>query len=123
MWTRVCRVLGALLCTQLESALRSGWTRGGGGGGRSATDPLLPAAGGLFVAGINLTENLVYVLAHPSGSLEKLTLPSLPYLRAWVREQCPGPGPRCTNIIAGDFIGADSFASDVIALNDKLLRC
>ncbi|XP_039101223.1 PI-PLC X domain-containing protein 1 [Hyaena hyaena] len=79
--------------------------------------------GGLFVAGINLTENLVYVLAHPSGSLEKLTLPSLPCLRAWVREQCPGPGPRCTNIIAGDFIGADSFASDVIALNDKLLRC
>uniref|UniRef100_A0A673VH00 Phosphatidylinositol specific phospholipase C X domain containing 1 n=1 Tax=Suricata suricatta TaxID=37032 RepID=A0A673VH00_SURSU len=79
--------------------------------------------GGLFVAGINLTENLAYILAHPSGSLEKLTLPNLPCLRAWVREQCPGPGRRCTNIIAGDFIGADAFVSDVIGLNDKLLQC
>ncbi|XP_026908692.1 PI-PLC X domain-containing protein 1 isoform X1 [Acinonyx jubatus] len=79
--------------------------------------------GGLFVAGINLTENLMYILAHPTESLEKMTLPNLPYLRAWVREQCPGPGVRCTNIIAGDFIGADTFVSDVIRLNDKLLRC
>ncbi|VFV34936.1 pi-plc x domain-containing protein [Lynx pardinus] len=78
--------------------------------------------GGLFVAGINLTENLMYILAHPSESLEKMTLPNLPYLRAWVREQCPGPGVQCTNIIAGDFIGADTFVSDVIRLNDKLLR-
>ncbi|XP_040319007.1 PI-PLC X domain-containing protein 1 [Herpailurus yagouaroundi] len=79
--------------------------------------------GGLFVAGINLTENLTYILAHLSESLEKMTLPNLPYLRAWVREQCPGPGMRCTNIIAGDFIGVDTFVSDVIRLNDKLLRC
>ncbi|XP_054532936.1 PI-PLC X domain-containing protein 1 isoform X2 [Pan troglodytes] len=79
--------------------------------------------GGLFVAGINLTENLQYVLAHPSESLEKMTLPNLPRLSAWVREQCPGPGSRCTNIIAGDFIGADGFVSDVIALNQKLLWC
>uniref|UniRef100_A0A8C9M1F8 PI-PLC X domain-containing protein 1 n=1 Tax=Panthera tigris altaica TaxID=74533 RepID=A0A8C9M1F8_PANTA len=85
--------------------------------------PLLPVPGGLFVAGINLTENLTYILAHPSESLEKMTLPNLPYLRAWVREQCPGPGVRCTNIIAGDFIGTDTFVSDVIRLNDKLLRC
>lgn len=75
------------------------------------------------MAGINLTENLTYILAHPSESLEKMTLPNLPYLRAWVREQCPGPGVRCTNIIAGDFIGTDTFVSDVIRLNDKLLRC
>ncbi|XP_047703632.1 PI-PLC X domain-containing protein 1-like isoform X3 [Prionailurus viverrinus] len=79
--------------------------------------------GGLFVAGINLTENLTYILAHPSESLEKMTLPNLPYLHAWVREQCPGPGVRCTNIIKGDFIGVDTFVSDVIRLNDKLLRC
>ncbi|XP_053436845.1 PI-PLC X domain-containing protein 1 [Nycticebus coucang] len=79
--------------------------------------------GGLFVAGINLTENLPYILAHPSGSLKKMTLPSLPRLGTWVREQCPGPGPRCTNIIAGDFIGADGFVSDVIRLNEKLLWC
>nr|XP_019575103.1 PREDICTED: PI-PLC X domain-containing protein 1 [Rhinolophus sinicus] len=77
--------------------------------------------GGLFVAGINLTENLEYILAHPSQSLRKLTLPSLPYLSAWVREQSPGPGTRCTNIIAGDFIGADTFVHDVIRLNEKLL--
>ncbi|XP_075395354.1 PI-PLC X domain-containing protein 1-like [Tenrec ecaudatus] len=76
---------------------------------------------GLFVAGINLTENLGYVLVHPSQSLETMTLPSLPCLSAWVREQCPGPGAHCTNIIAGDFIGANSFVSDVIQLNDKLL--
>ncbi|XP_011812378.1 PREDICTED: PI-PLC X domain-containing protein 1 [Colobus angolensis palliatus] len=79
--------------------------------------------GGLFVAGTNLTENLQYVLAHPSESLEKMTLPNLPRLSAWVREQRPGPGSRCTNVIAGDFIGADSFVGDVIALNQKLLWC
>ncbi|KAL2769057.1 PI-PLC X domain-containing protein 1 isoform 1, partial [Daubentonia madagascariensis] len=79
--------------------------------------------GGLFVAGINLTENLEYILAHLCQSLKDMTLPNLPCLRAWVREQCPGPGPRCTNIIAGDFIGADGFVSDVIGLNQKLLWC
>ncbi|KAM5127290.1 PI-PLC X domain-containing protein 1 [Callospermophilus lateralis] len=77
--------------------------------------------GGLFVAGTNLTENLEYVLAHPAGSLKEVTLSSLSALGAWVREQCPGPGARCTNIIAGDFVGADSFVGDVIGLNQKLL--
>ncbi|XP_068929014.1 PI-PLC X domain-containing protein 1 isoform X2 [Petaurus breviceps papuanus] len=75
----------------------------------------------LFVAGINLTENFPYIMAHPSGSLKKMTLPNLPYLNAWVQKQCPGPGTKCTNIIAGDFVGSDSFVSDVIALNQKLL--
>lgn len=79
--------------------------------------------GGLFVAGINLTENLQYILAHPAASLRKVTVPSLPYLSTWVREQSPGPGPQCINIIAGDFIGADTFVSDVIRLNEKLLSC
>uniref|UniRef100_U3BI72 PI-PLC X domain-containing protein 1 n=1 Tax=Callithrix jacchus TaxID=9483 RepID=U3BI72_CALJA len=79
--------------------------------------------GGLFVAGINLTENLPYILAHPSESLQKLTTPNLPRLCAWVREQCPGPGSRCTNVIAGDFVGKDGFVSDVVALNRKLLWC
>ncbi|XP_049624525.1 PI-PLC X domain-containing protein 1 [Suncus etruscus] len=78
---------------------------------------------GLFVAGINLTENLEYVLVHPSKSLKKMTLPNLPYLCSWVREQQPGPAGSCTNIIAGDFIGADTFVNDVIRLNDKLLEC
>ncbi|KAM6149235.1 PI-PLC X domain-containing protein 1-like [Rhynchocyon petersi] len=75
----------------------------------------------LFVAGTNLTENLAYVLVHPSESLKTLTLPNLPLLDAWVQEQCPGAGSHCTNIIAGDFIGAGGFVSDVIRLNDKLL--
>ncbi|XP_062940498.1 PI-PLC X domain-containing protein 1 isoform X1 [Cynocephalus volans] len=79
--------------------------------------------GGLFVAGINLTENLEYILVHPCESLQKMTVPELPYLSTWVRAQCPGPGSRCTNVIAGDFIGADSFVSDVIRLNEKLLWC
>lgn len=73
------------------------------------------------MAGTNLTEDLEYVLAHPAGSLKEVTLSSLPALSAWVREQCPGPGARCTNIIAGDFVGADSFVGDVIGLNQKLL--
>ncbi|KAM5221155.1 PI-PLC X domain-containing protein 1 [Ctenodactylus gundi] len=77
---------------------------------------------GLFVAGTNLTENLGYVLAHPGASLEAVTRPCLPYLSAWVCDQCPGPGPRCTNVIAGDFVGAGSFVSDVVGLNRKLLR-
>ncbi|XP_004385274.1 PI-PLC X domain-containing protein 1 [Trichechus manatus latirostris] len=81
-----------------------------------------PGGSRLFVAGINLTENLVYLLTHLSESLQTMTLPRLPCLEAWVREQCPGPGSRCTNIIAGDFIGADDFVSNVIRLNDKLLR-
>ncbi|XP_045711878.1 PI-PLC X domain-containing protein 1 [Phyllostomus hastatus] len=83
---------------------------------------------GVFVMGINLTENLWYILEHPSQSLRDLTLSGLPRLGAWVREQSPGPGPRCANIIAGDFIGADflgadTFVSDVIRLNEKLLDC
>lgn len=78
---------------------------------------------GLFVAGINLTENLEYILAHPAASLRKVTVPSLPCLSAWVRQQSPGCGPRCVNIIAGDFVDAGTFVSDVIRLNEKLLRC
>lgn len=74
------------------------------------------------MAGVNLTENLEYVLAHPAQSLRKLTLPHLPYLSAWVREQSPGAATRCTNIIAGDFIGADTLVHDVVRLNEKLLR-
>lgn len=98
---------------------REGWPSGRHCGHQP---PPLSVPGGLFVAGINLTENLEYVLGHLAGSLERMTLPSLPYLDAWVRAQCPGSGVRCTNIIAGDFIGADTFVSDVIRLNEKLFR-
>ncbi|KAK2497046.1 hypothetical protein MC885_002407, partial [Smutsia gigantea] len=78
---------------------------------------------GLIVAGINLTENLAYILLHPSESLKTMTLPSLPYLSRWVQEQCPGLGTQCTNIIEGNFIGMDAFTSDVIWLNEKMLPC
>lgn len=81
--------------------------------------PIVP--GGLFVAGTNLTENTSYVLSHPSGSVEKMTLQALPALTDWVCAQLPGQESSCTNIIAGDFVGASSFVSEVIALNRKLL--
>ncbi|EHB00232.1 PI-PLC X domain-containing protein 1 [Heterocephalus glaber] len=80
-------------------------------------------AGGLFVAGTNLPESLGYILAHPAQSPAKLMLPALPSLSAWVREQSPRPGPSCTNIIAaGDFIGANTFVTDVIGLNRSCCR-
>ncbi|KAB0353585.1 hypothetical protein FD755_023714 [Muntiacus reevesi] len=58
--------------------------------------------GRLLMAGINLTENLEFVLVHPACSLEKLI--------------------HCTNTIAGDFIWANGFVGDDIGLNRKLLR-
>ncbi|XP_076778423.1 PI-PLC X domain-containing protein 1 isoform X3 [Arvicanthis niloticus] len=77
--------------------------------------------GGLFVAGINITENLCYILLHPVDSLEEMTRRSLPLMTKWVCAQQPGQSPQCTNIIAGDFVGADGFVSEVISLNRKLL--
>lgn len=73
-----------------------------------------------FVAGINLTENLRYILLHPFGSLKEMTLRSLPCLKIWVRKQYPGTQKECINIIAGDFIGNDDFVRDVIELNTKI---
>ncbi|NXG85096.1 PLCX1 protein, partial [Stercorarius parasiticus] len=73
-----------------------------------------------FVAGINLTENLRYILVHPFGSLKKMTLQSLPCLKIWIKQQYPGPKKQCINIIAGDFIGNGDFVKDVIELNTKI---
>ncbi|KAF2986440.1 hypothetical protein EK904_003704, partial [Melospiza melodia maxima] len=73
-----------------------------------------------FVAGINLTENLRYILVHPFGSLKKMTLQSLPCLKIWIKQQHPGPKRKCINIIAGDFIGNNDFVKDVIELNAKI---
>ncbi|NXH13331.1 PLCX1 protein, partial [Bucco capensis] len=73
-----------------------------------------------FVAGINVTENLRYILVHPFGSLKKMTLQSLPCLKIWIKQQYPGPKKDCINIIAGDFIGNDDFVKDVIELNRKI---
>ncbi|XP_009880413.1 PREDICTED: PI-PLC X domain-containing protein 1 [Charadrius vociferus] len=76
--------------------------------------------GKFFVAGINLTENLRYILVHPFGSLKKMTLRSLPCLKIWIKQQYPGPKKECINIIAGDFIGNNDFVKDVIELNTKI---
>ncbi|XP_049690353.1 PI-PLC X domain-containing protein 1 isoform X1 [Accipiter gentilis] len=73
-----------------------------------------------FVAGINLTENLRYILVHPFGSLKKMTLQSFPCLKIWIKQQYPGPRKECINIIAGDFIGNNDFVKDVIELNKKI---
>lgn len=77
--------------------------------------------GGFFVAGINLTENLWYILKHPFGSLKKLTRSKLPCLSDWVQNQCPGSQKDAINIIAGDFVEMDCFVTDVIELNQKRL--
>ncbi|NWR46723.1 PLCX1 protein, partial [Regulus satrapa] len=77
-------------------------------------------SGKFFVAGINLTENLRYILVHPFGSLKKMTLQSLPCLKIWIKQQNPGPKKKCINIIAGDFIGNNDFVKDVIELNTKI---
>ncbi|XP_014106704.1 PREDICTED: PI-PLC X domain-containing protein 1 isoform X2 [Pseudopodoces humilis] len=76
--------------------------------------------GKFFVAGINLTENLRYILVHPFGSLKKMTLQSLPCLKIWIKQQYPGQKKKCINIIAGDFIGNNDFVKDVIELNTKI---
>ncbi|EMP32577.1 PI-PLC X domain-containing protein 1 [Chelonia mydas] len=74
-----------------------------------------------FVAGINLTEDLEYILAHPFGSLKKMTLSNFPHLKLWIKQQYPGPKSNCINIIAGDFIENDDFVNDVIELNKKII--
>ncbi|NXF17025.1 PLCX1 protein, partial [Rhodinocichla rosea] len=81
---------------------------------------LIFVSGKFFVAGINLTENLRYILVHPFGSLKKMTLQSLPCLKIWIKQQYPGPKRKCINIIAGDFIGNNDFVKDVIELNTKI---
>ncbi|XP_061482980.1 PI-PLC X domain-containing protein 1 isoform X2 [Rhineura floridana] len=77
---------------------------------------------GLFVAGINLTGDLGYILAHLRGSVKKMTLPALPFLNLWITKQRPGSKKDCINIIAGDFIEKNNFVKNVINLNRKLLK-
>ncbi|KAF7254134.1 PI-PLC X domain-containing protein 1 [Varanus komodoensis] len=77
---------------------------------------------GLFVAGINLTGELGYILAHLNGSLKQMTLKALPFLNLWIKKQHPGSKKDCINIIAGDFIEKSDFVRNVIGLNRKLLK-
>ncbi|KAL4656866.1 PI-PLC X domain-containing protein 1-like [Arapaima gigas] len=76
---------------------------------------------GFFVAGLNLTEDTKYILTHPHQSMHSLTLENYTTFLKWVEKQQPGLGKSCLNIICGDFVGMNSFASIVIDLNQKLL--
>nr|DBA33165.1 TPA: hypothetical protein GDO54_000891 [Pyxicephalus adspersus] len=87
----------------------------------SITRKIILRWNGFFVAGLNLTENVSYILKHPFGSMKKLTLPKLPFLNSWVEKQYPGDSKDATNIIAEDLIGSGQFVPDVVDLNNKLL--
>ncbi|XP_042613731.1 PI-PLC X domain-containing protein 1 isoform X2 [Cyprinus carpio] len=80
--------------------------------------------GQFFAAGLNLTEDAKYILSHPCQSLQSMTLSSYGLLLNWVKQQCPGPGKSCLNIICTDFVGAFSneFTQLVIGLNQTLLK-
>ncbi|XP_043928405.1 PI-PLC X domain-containing protein 1 [Protopterus annectens] len=75
-----------------------------------------------FVAGINLTEDLSFIMCHLCESLKEITLSNQHYFIPWVKNQTPGDGKKCINIVAADFIDSGSFVNDVIALNEKLLQ-
>lgn len=77
--------------------------------------------GGFFVTGLNLTEDLPYVLMHPLQNLRRLTLRGLSLLLHWTNQQQPGPQRGGVNILCSDFIGLSQFCSIVIGLNYKLL--
>lgn len=78
--------------------------------------------GGLFVTGINLTEDLKYICTHPTESLKDVVLSTYPTLLSWLREQTPGFRVGSLNIIAGDFITESHFVPTVVLLNEKLLK-
>lgn len=73
------------------------------------------------MAGINLTSDLGYILAHLRGSLKKMTFKALPFLNLWIKKQHPGLKKDSINIIAGDFIERNNFVENVIGLNRKLV--
>lgn len=83
---------------------------------------LLCVAGGFFVTGINLTEDLKYICTHPTESLKDLVMSTYPTLLSWVKEQTPGSRVGSLNIIAGDFITESHFVPTVVKLNEKLLK-
>ncbi|XP_055068843.2 PI-PLC X domain-containing protein 1 isoform X1 [Misgurnus anguillicaudatus] len=75
-----------------------------------------------FAAGLNLTEDAGYILSHPWQSLKRMTLGSYGPLLDWVKQQSPGSGRTCINIICADFVNAFSneFTQLVIRLNEGL---
>lgn len=73
---------------------------------------------GLFVAGLNLTFDGNDMLLYLTKSLKEKTMSAYPLLLDWVKEQRPGSDKESVNIIAGDFVGVNSFAQDIIQLNN-----
>ncbi len=73
---------------------------------------------GLFVAGLNLTFDGNDMLLYLTKSLKDKTMTAFPLLLDWVKEQRPGSDKESVNIIAGDFVGVNSFAQDIIQLNN-----
>lgn len=75
-----------------------------------------------FVSGLNLTEDLTFVVLHPLLNLRRLTLGGLPSLLDWTNQQRPGPLRTGVNIVCSDFISLSHFCTIVIGLNFKLLE-
>ncbi|XP_051568363.1 PI-PLC X domain-containing protein 1 isoform X1 [Myxocyprinus asiaticus] len=72
---------------------------------------------GFFVAGLNLTFDGKDMVLYLMKSLKEKTMAAYPLLLDWVKEQHQGPDKESINIIAGDFVGVNSFAQDIIQLN------
>lgn len=73
------------------------------------------------MAGMNLTENLRYVIQHPCQTMRTMTLQVYKFLLDWVKKQHPGPSKTGLNIICADFVGDNAFVHIVIALNKDIL--
>lgn len=82
----------------------------------------LPGTDGFFVAGLNLTADRCFITSHLKESLRSLSLANWVEVREWLGVQRPGQERSCLNIIAGDFVGLIPFCSQIIALNEKLIR-
>ncbi|NP_958491.1 PI-PLC X domain-containing protein 1-like [Danio rerio] len=73
---------------------------------------------GFFVAGLNLTFYGCSIFSNLTASLKEKTVTAYPLLLDWVKKQRPGSDTQSINIIAGDFFDVNSFAQDIIQLND-----
>ncbi|XP_051913714.1 PI-PLC X domain-containing protein 1-like isoform X1 [Hippocampus zosterae] len=74
---------------------------------------------GFYVSGLNLTENITFVLLHPFQNMRTITIKALASLLGWVEEQQPGPEVGSVNIICCDFVDVTHFCECVIGLNYK----
>ncbi|XP_068165897.1 PI-PLC X domain-containing protein 1-like [Antennarius striatus] len=77
---------------------------------------------GFYAIGLNLTEDVPYVVLHPFQNMRKMTVRALSLLLHWTSEQIPGSEGGGVNILCCDFVDVSQFCSLVIGLNYKLLR-